>query len=308
MTFLMKWLLPLFCLAIGSQAFGQPNDPSQIAPFDYHRDFKPIFDRTKNRYDTLYYLKLLTRFQNNDSSLTRAETLALLIGYTDNQYFKPYADMMTEKEIVKLNDDGYYLDALDESKKYLQTHPLSLSTLKERSYAYYKLKKRDSARYFMSLADKIMEAMIYSGKGKSPETAFFSLGLADGDYFIPNVGLSVSGRKTGKDKWRNFLYIIDAVSLEDVHNTYFFNIQHAKLKMDNEEDPDAEATPVQKVPRKQRGVPPVKPDTISVPAPVITPDIPQPPADSIPSAPAPIPEPAMIPAADSSRTKQELQQ
>lgn len=243
-------------------------DPSGIEPFDYHRDFKSILDRTKNKYDTIYYLKLLTRFQNNDSSLTKAETLSLMIGFTDNQFFKPYANMQTEKDIIKLNDDGYYLDALDESKKYLQTNPLSLSTLKERSFAYHQLRKKDSANYFMALADKIMEAMIYSGKGRTPETAFFSLGLADGDYFIPNIGLNISHRSTGKDKYRNFIYLIDAVSLEEVHTTYYFNIQHAKYKMDREEDTEQDVKV--KKPTKARGVPPPKKDTIIVPAPEIT--------------------------------------
>jgi len=265
----MKWLVLLFPLFFSLEPMAQVTDPSKIAPFDYHRDFKPILERTKNKYDTLHYLKLLNRFQKNDSTLTKAETLALMIGYTDNQFFKPYKDMLIEKEIVKLNDAEYYLDALDESKKYLQTHPLSLSTLKERSFAYYKLRRRDSARYFMALADKIMDAMIYSGKGISTQTAFFSLGLADGDYFIPNVGLSVAGRKMSKDKWGNHFYIVDAVSLEEVHKTYFFNIQHAKLKMDNEENIDEETSEEIEIrPKKKKGVPPpAKPDTIRIAAP-----------------------------------------
>lgn len=249
----MKLIFMLLSCAAMLTAYCQPPDPSKIAPFDYQRDFKSILERTKNRYDTLSYVKLLTRFQRNDSTLTKAETLALMIGYTENNFFKPYADMQTEKDIIKLNDDGFYRDALDESKKYLQTHPLSLSTLKERSYAYHQLRKKDSARYFMDLADKIMEAMIYSGKGKTPETAFFSLGLADGDYFIPNVGLTVWSRKTAKDRKGNFLYIVDAVSLEDVHTTYYFNIQHAKSKMDREENPDPEQKPKPMTPKKGKG-------------------------------------------------------
>lgn len=243
---LFFWALLFFSPCIFAQS-----EESTLPAFDYKRDFKNILARTKNKHDTLFYLKLLTRFQENDSSLTPAETLALMIGYTESRFFKPYANMQTELEIIKLNDKGYYLDALDESKEYLRTHPLSLSINKERSYAYHMLKKKDSARFFMRLADKIMEAMIYSGKGRTPETAFFSLGLVDGDYFIPNVGLSVWGKKTDVDKHRNYLYVIDAVSLEDVHKTYYFNIQHAKQKMDLEEDTEQLAK--EKKPKKKRG-------------------------------------------------------
>lgn len=300
----MKFLLLSITLSGSLWSMCQVADPSKIAPFNYQRDFKPILERTKNRYDTLHYIKLLNRFQRNDSTLTNAETLALMIGFTDNQFFKPYKDMLTEKEIIKLNDAEYFLDALDESKKYLQTHPLSLSTLKERSFAYYKLRKRDSARYFMNLADKIMEAMIYSGKGTSTQTAFFSLGLADGDYFIPNVGLSVAGRKMSKDKWGNHFYIVDAVSLEEVHKTYFFNIQHAKLKMDNEEDIDAEMSEgVEIRPKKKKGIPPpAKPDTIRLaPTPPVTAPV-QDSGNPPVSGSGPDSQPALTPADSSSQT------
>jgi hypothetical protein len=194
--------------------------------------------------------------------------------------------MLLEKEIIELNDDGYYKDAIVESRKYLQTHPLSLSINKECSFAYYQLRRKDSARYYMDLADMIMEAMIYSGKGKTPETAFFSLGLADGDYFIPNVGLTVFGRATGKDRFRNTLYVIDAVSLEDVHTNYYFNIQHAKRKMDLEENPDFEAKP-KKLKRSKNAPPPVSAEP------------PENPADSIVLAPWERPKP---PKTDSVRT------
>jgi len=243
--------LCFFLLVFVSQILYAQNDDASGPAFDYKRDFKNILARTKNKQDTLFYLKLLNRFQENDSTLTPAETLALMIGYTDSRFFKPYTNMQTELEIIKLNDKAFYLDALDESKEYLRTHPLSLSINKERSFAYYMLKKRDSAKYYMRLADKIMEAMIYSGKGRTPESAYFSLGLVDGDYFIPNVGLSIWGKKTGMDKHRHYLYEIDAVSLEDVHKTYYFNIQHAKQKMDLEEDTEQLAK--EKKPKKKRG-------------------------------------------------------
>ena len=263
-TFLLTLSITLGILT--SNFFSQAQEPG----FDYQRDFKNILERTKNKYDTLYYLKLLTRFQENDSNLTRPEILALMIGYTESRFFKPYADMQLEKEIIELNDDGFYKDAITESRKYLQTHPLSLSINKECSFAYHQTRRRDSARYYMDMADMIMEAMIYSGKGRTPETAFFSLGLADGDYFIPNVGLTVFGRNTGKDRFKNFLYVVDAVSLEDVHTTYYFNIQHAKRKMDLEENPDFEAKP-KKLKRGKNAPPPVPTEPPENPADSIIP-------------------------------------
>ncbi|RYY16474.1 MAG: DUF4919 domain-containing protein, partial [Chitinophagaceae bacterium] len=151
--------------------------------------------------------------------------------------YKPLESMETEKEIVELNDNGYYEDALIESKTYLAKHPLSLSTLKERSFAYHQLGNRDSAKYFMDLSDKIMEAMIYSGggKGNKPELPFFSLGLNDGDYFIPNVGLSLTKKTTEKDRNKRMLYVTTAMTDEGTYKLYYFMIHHATLKVEGDE-------------------------------------------------------------------------
>ncbi len=114
----------------------------QQVAFDYQRDFRMILEKTQDKGGALYYQKLLIRFLDNDSTLTRAETLALLIGYTDNKDYKPYKDMGTEKEIFDLNEAGEYQEALNASKEYLQKHPLSLRILKERSYSYHQIKRR----------------------------------------------------------------------------------------------------------------------------------------------------------------------
>jgi hypothetical protein len=137
----------------------------------------------------------------------------------------------------------------------LQTHPLSLLVLREISYAYQQVSKReyqanlirdsavlyqDSGTYFMNLNDKIMEAMIYSGKGRTPETPIFSLGIADGEYFIPNVGFRIEtdGQKEKKDtEWNkdgNFVEVITAL-VDNVNvRKYYFIIQHAKQKIDDD--------------------------------------------------------------------------
>jgi len=205
------------------------------AMFDYGRDFKAIVEKTKDRTSAFYYDKLLKKFLDEDSTITKQETLALMIGFTEDPHFKPWEDLQTEKEIFDMNDSADYQGSLDASKPYLNTHPLSLRILKERSFSYNQLKQKDSAIYYMNLVDKIMKAMIYSGKGKKPETPIFSLGLADGEYFIPNVGMSVAGKSTDWDKHSRFLEIIDAMNDMGEHNKYYFIIQHAKDKIDDDQ-------------------------------------------------------------------------
>lgn len=231
----MRVLITCIFLLLAKTSFEQAAPP---VPFNYQRDFKVILEKTKDKTSDLYYQKLLIRFLNNDSSLTRPEILALMIGFTEQRQYKPFKNMATEQEIYDLNENGEYEEALDMSKTYLQTHPLSLRILKERSYAYHQLRRKDSADYFMNQVDKIMGAMIYSGKGKTPETAIFSLGLIDGEHFINNVGMTPAHKTTTSPKSKVLMYIVDALSDEGTHTDYFFNIQHARDKGDEEEITD----------------------------------------------------------------------
>lgn len=218
--------------------------------FNYQRDFRKIQDQSQDKTSPYYYKKLLIRFLDNDSSLSRADVLALMIGFTLDPNYKPFKDMQTEKEIFDLNDHGQYQDALDESKSFLQKHPLSLRILKERSYAYHQLYKKDSADYFMGQVDKIMGAMIYSGKGKSMDKAIFSLGLNDGEHFIANIGMSVNQKSTTWDRHRNFIFIVNAMDNEGTFENWYFNIQHAKVRSDDEGiDED---TPMDKKKKKKK--------------------------------------------------------
>src|SRR5205085_8894764 len=96
------------------------------------------------------------------------------------------------------------------------------------------LKITDSANYFMDLVGKVMDAMIYSGKGRTPETPIFSLGLADGEYFIPNAGMTVAAKATDWNKYNHFVEMIDAMNDMGEHKKYYFVIQHAKEKIDDD--------------------------------------------------------------------------
>jgi hypothetical protein len=253
-------------LLISKLAYEQTEIPP-TPTFIYKRDFKAIVDSSQDRSSSLYYQKLIIRFLNNDSSLTNQEVLALMIGYTENPHYKPLEDMEKEQEIFDLNMNEECREVIKRSRPYLQAHPLSLLIMREISYAYQQVSKRefqanlimdsavlyqDSGKYFMDLNDKIMEAMIYSGKGRTPETPIFSLGIADGEYFIPNVGFRIEtdGQKEKKDtEWNkdgNFVEVITAL-VDNVNvRKYYFIIQHAKQKIDDDAANELDAKKAEK--------------------------------------------------------------
>ncbi len=229
----MRTVFAAALLLICTTVFAQP-------AFDYKRDFKPFLEQSQDRQSPLYYQKLLIRFLDRDTSMTNMEMLALMIGYTEDSHYKPFEDMEPEKEIFDLNEEGQYDEVIIKSKKYLQTHPLSLRVNKETSYAYFQKQMQDSADYYMDLVEKIMNAMIYSGTGKKPEQPIFSLGLADGEYFIPNIGLKVLDKNTDWNSNNHFMEVIKASKSGDDEIIYYFVIEHAKQKIDDDKVNESE--------------------------------------------------------------------
>ncbi len=260
----LRWLCLCWTI-IPLSGWSQTANKTASPAFDYHRDFKAILEQTQSDTSKLFYDSLLVRFIQNDTSLTKAETLALMIGFTENQHYQPLENMEIEEEIFDHNKSSEFHEAVEKGRPYLDTHPLSLLVLREVSFAYTRLGLyygkngqfdsavicQDSAKYFMDLNDKIMEAMIYSGKGRSPETAIFSLGLADGEYFIPNIGYTLEKKTADWIQKKDFMEIIQAADESGESKIFFFAIQHAKAKIDDDKA-DAMANKKKKKPVKKK--------------------------------------------------------
>ena len=194
--------------------------------FNYSRDFNTILSMTKSAEGNMQYAKLLNRFQSNDTTMTDIEMLALLIGFTDNPYYKPYEVLKTEIAISALNDDGMYKEASESASRLLATYPLSFQALEEKSFSFLKLGVPDSVNYYTSRVSQIIGAMLYSGDGETAETAFFALGPEDGQLMIKGAGLTFGTVSSGTDNYGNTVDIVGVVRGEDITDTYF-NIQHA---------------------------------------------------------------------------------
>jgi hypothetical protein len=227
----MRLLLIPAIFAISLTGYGQK------FKFDYHKDYAKILERTNDSTDLLYYDKLLTRFELSDSTITDYEVLALLIGFTDNEYFKPYSYFMTEKDIYALNGNGKYEEALAMCDSFLVFVPVSQVALIEKSYAFYKLGQKDSSEVYGQKFDRIMNAMRNSGDGLTPETAFFALGPADGQNFVrKRLSSGIGTMGSGRDKYDNFVDILEATWEDEKSNekktlTLYFQIEHAVKTM-----------------------------------------------------------------------------
>lgn len=211
-------------LMVSATCYGQTD-------FNYKRDFKLILEQTKDSTSRLAYNALLTRFKANDTTMTDYEVLALLIGFTAKEAFKPYGDLQNEMDIYSLNENRKYRNAIDTASVFLQKHPLSQQAIIEKSYALEQLGYDDSSKHYRYQFTRIMKAMEFSGDGR--KKPMFALGPADGQNYITiHLGQKIGTMGSGSDADGNFVDMLE-VHPSDGSPSYLlrFVIQHAMDRM-----------------------------------------------------------------------------
>lgn len=203
----------------------------QAQHFNYHTDYRKVLEQTRNKTDSLYYDNLRQRFLVNDSTMTVYEVLALMIGYTGQPAYRPYEQQRTENRIYKLNNEGQFGEVIRICDSFLAKHPLNQQAIIEKAYAFHKTDQPDSSRFYKEQFGRIMAAMDWSGEGKTPETAMFAIGPADGQNFIRkyyrgNIGITGSDR----DEHGNLCDVLEMKFEQDGEEKstiLYFVIEHA---------------------------------------------------------------------------------
>ncbi|MFC7773060.1 DUF4919 domain-containing protein [Flavobacterium sp. GCM10027622] len=227
----MKLKITLFLVSISSYLYSQsPLD--SIKQFNYKNHFELILKETKNEKSDYSYSKQLKKFIN-DEPQTNFEVLTLLIGYSDNENFNPYIDILiTDKEIYDLNEEGKFNEAIAFGNKALLTNPFMIKVMRELAYAYEKTGNSEKATKFMERTVKIYQAMFYSSSktGVSIDSPFFSLGPKDGQYFLKYYcKFELGNMGSGDDKNGYFIDILEA-TVENKKVNFYFNIDHVRTK------------------------------------------------------------------------------
>ena len=204
--------------------------------FDYHRDFDAYFSRSIDPASPFFYNNLLERFEAGDSTLQSKDILHLLIGFTAKKEFRPYSYFRQEREVYNLVEEKEYQKGLALADSLLNEIPVSQQAIISKAAALHYSGKTSESSLQIWKFDKIMRAMAWSGDGKTPETAFFSLGPADGQNFISFfLGQSIGTMGSGSDRYGNFVDILEMVFEDEKGQKrvvpVYFQIEHAAKTM-----------------------------------------------------------------------------
>jgi len=122
--------------------------------------------------DSITYIRLKSRYERNDSTLTYPEYAILYYGYsfTPQYAIKEDAD---KKELERLIDNQKYQDAYLLGRKILQRNPVALYALYNMYYLSQTLNRspQEINSYIIKYSG-ILHTIALSGDGKSESTAF----------------------------------------------------------------------------------------------------------------------------------------
>lgn len=215
---------------------------AQEFKFDYKRDYERVAKASKDNNSKLFYPALMQKFLDADTSMTDYQTLAMMIGFTKQEEYKPETIKLAESKIYAFNEKGDFENAKLIEDDLLIRYPLTTVGLIEKAYTSAKLEDLESMDLYGKRFRQLMKAMIFSGDGKSPETAIFALSVNDARNFVKKVlkaDVGLNGYLESKDGYYvvGFEAIFERDTDFDVEegedkNIYvervFFNLNHAE--------------------------------------------------------------------------------
>lgn len=228
----MKLQISLILLIFSSCIHSQ-SQLDTIKQFNYKKHFEIILNESKNENSKYSFSQQLEKF-NNDETQSDFEVLCMLIGFTDNENFKPYLDILTvDKEIYELNEKEKYTEAIEYGNLVLSKNPFMIKVLRELSYAYLKTGNKEMSDKCLLRTGKIYNAMFSSSSttGVNIKEPIFSLGPKDGQYYIKYFMKCKLGKMgSGYDKNGYFIDMLDT-TVENIPVTFYFNINHVTKTM-----------------------------------------------------------------------------
>ena len=222
-----------FILMILSTYMYSQSSLDTIKQFNYKKHFEIILKESKNTDSNYSYSRQLKKY-NNDETQSNFEVLCMLIGFTDNDNFKPYLDILTvDKVIFDLNEKEKYTEAIEYGNKVIEKNPFMIKVLRELSYAYTKIGNNEMSEKYLIRTGKIYNAMFSSSSttGVNINEPMFALGPKDGQYFIKYfMSCKLGTMGSGYDGNGYFIDIL-STTVQGNPATFYFNINHATKTM-----------------------------------------------------------------------------
>ena len=160
-------------------------------------DMQKIRDNILDFGSQYYYPRLMKRYLNNDTTLTLNEYRHLYLGYSFQEGYDPYRTTPQQEGMISLytNSDPTENDC-DTIIKYamlgIEDFPFDLRQINRLIYAYKCKKEMEKMKKWSYKLEKIIDAILSTGDGTSPETAWYVIYTGHEYDIVNRLGLSAT--------------------------------------------------------------------------------------------------------------------
>ena len=191
----MKKFVFVFLLIVGGLTVSA--QPPFKAP-----NYKSIRKNIENSSSDFYYPKLMGRYQNGDSTLTREERRHLYFGYVfhpnyvpldTSSYNKSLMETLSQKESFTTVD---YNRLIDDADALLREDPFNLRALNTKLIVYAQQDNVPEYKKAIQQRKVVLDAIVSSGDGLTKKTAYHVIKVAHEYDFLSCIGYeNIGGSK-----------------------------------------------------------------------------------------------------------------
>jgi len=140
-------------------------------------DYKAIEKAIKDPKSPFYYPNLLERYYDGDTTLNLAECHHLYYGYVFQKDYNPYdmSDLELKKYLRTLPSlsDNDCREVIKMAEEVLKKNPFKVSAIRTILYCCDQLDSSELASKYLWMQRNFAIAIVESGNGKEPSSAFF---------------------------------------------------------------------------------------------------------------------------------------
>jgi hypothetical protein len=212
-------------------AFGTIDDFASIDTSSSSHDFDRMLKECDRPGSDVYYPKLVSRFQKDDTTLTPFEISALYVGQSQTHEQEAYEGDAIEDTLFHLNELEEYGKCIQIAKRLLQRNPVSISGNLEIAYAFQQLGAKASHDKYLARYYRILDGINSTGTGKTKAEAFVVTSIRDEYMMLRYMRVKSRGQARADDKNGNYYDVLSVspVAEEGPKQLIYFNVTlHAK--------------------------------------------------------------------------------
>lgn len=187
-------------------------------------NYKEIRSTIQNAKGPNYYPTLMRRYLENDTTLTLEQYRNLYYGFSLQDDFVPYQairqDLYTMRSnLVSSRGSAHHCpEAIRVAQTALDDNPFDLLAISTMAFAYLQLKDSLKFQLWDAKQNGLLDAIVSSGDGETPETAFHVINLEHEYEVLNRLGLKIEADSLVNDRVE---YLRVKENAEDIPGIFF---------------------------------------------------------------------------------------